>query len=155
MRTIIGLVVVLIVIVGAIYFTQNYVKGNPFLFAQTGTATINGKNFKVTVAKRDDQKQIGLSEKASLNKDEGMIFVYDSPGYYSFWMKGMKFPIDIIFLKDNTVVTVYENVQPVKENESPLLYQPQEPANSVLELTAGSAKDNKITKGTKITTKNI
>ncbi len=59
---------------------------------------VNDQTFKVIVAKSDKDKQIGLSEKNKIEQDQGMLFIFDNPDYHSFWMKDMKFPIDIIYI---------------------------------------------------------
>ena len=55
----------------------------------------------------------GLSIKNTLNESEGMLFPFDTPGEYSFWMKDMKFPIDIIWIDSNyKIVYIEKNLQP-------------------------------------------
>ena len=83
------------------------------IFARLGkstTVSMNNKTFKVTVAKTIEEKQKGLSGQKSLGQDKGMLFVFNEKGYYSFWMKDMKFPIDIIFIDGETIVTIYKNI---------------------------------------------
>ena len=66
-----------------------------------------------------------------------MLFLYDTPDYYQFWMKGMAFPLDIIFIRDSTIVTIARNVPPpIGDSELPR-YGPDEPADKVLEINAG------------------
>ena len=52
----------------------------------------------------------GLAVKNQLKENEAMLFVFEKPGKHSFWMKDMKFPIDIIWL-DSTgkIVHIEEN----------------------------------------------
>ena len=72
--------------------------------------------------------------------DLGMLFLFDTPSFPSFWMKEMKFPIDIIFINNDRVTTVHKNVQPPESPTSPLtVYKPTEPSDKVLELNAGQA----------------
>jgi uncharacterized membrane protein (UPF0127 family) len=71
-------------------------------------------------------------------------------------MKNMKFPIDIIFIRDNKIVTIHQNVPAPKSPADNLpLYQPSEPADAVLEITAGLSQKNGFTKGDTITFKNL
>jgi uncharacterized membrane protein (UPF0127 family) len=51
-------------------------------------------------------------------------------------MKGMRFPIDIIWINDNKIVDISKNV-PVSTNSILFTYAPKEPVNQVLELNAG------------------
>ena len=43
----------------------------------------------------------GLSSKSSLKENEGMLFVLNSSSRRGFWMKDMKFAIDVIWLNEN------------------------------------------------------
>lgn len=123
---------------------------------KTPTAEIGSQVYKLEVADTDQEKQIGLSGRDSLGENQGMVFVFDNPGLYSFWMKEMKFPIDIIYLNGNRVVTVIENAAaPSSENEELPIYQPEEKANRVLELKAGTAKAHGIQKGSEIKLENL
>lgn len=82
----------------------------------------------------------GLSGRKSLADNQGMLFVFPQEGYHSFWMKGMLFPIDIIWLdKDYKVVYVKENAQPCTFLYCPL-YTPNKPAQYVLEAVPGTFK---------------
>lgn len=145
-----GLAVVL-----AFIFSTTVLKNNQF-FKATPTVSVNNQSIKVTVAESTEDKQIGLSKFSSLPKDEGMLFPFERPGRYPFWMKEMKFPIDIIYLNKNKVVTVFENVEPPKnKNENPPIYQPTEQADNVLEINAGLSKEYGIKKGTEVKYENI
>ena len=53
----------------------------------------------------------GLSGVGKLCRDCGMLFVFGKPKIQSFWMYGMKFPLDFVFIRDSRVVEVVENVQ--------------------------------------------
>ena len=105
---------------------------------KTPTATINNHTFKLELAKTQQEKQIGLSKKKILEKNAGMLFKFEKRGYYSFWMKDMKFPIDIIYIKDNRIVTIHKNVNPpINANERLPIYNSKEPADTILEINAG------------------
>jgi len=68
-----------------------------------------------------------------------MLFVYDRPDLYGFWMKGMRFDIDIVWIHDGHIVGIAHRVP---HDVSPPLptYHPPEPVDSVLEVAAGSAE---------------
>jgi hypothetical protein len=53
----------------------------------------------------------GLSGRESLDVD-GMLFVFDESVIRTFWMKDMRFAIDIIWLNDGKVIGVENDVQP-------------------------------------------
>jgi len=91
---------------------------------------------------RDDASQTkGLGGKDSLEYDRGMLFVFDKEGKYTFWMKDVKFPIDIIWIsKDKKVVDYYKNaeIQLGVPDGQLKVYAPQSPAQYVLEVNAGT-----------------
>lgn len=100
-------------------------------------AEIKGHKFQLLIAKSDQDKQIGLSKYKSLPKNQGMLFVFDKKGMYSFWMKDMKFPLDIIFIRDNKIVTIYQNL-PINNLA---IHSPTEDVDKVLEINANLSKD--------------
>ena len=113
---------------------------------------IKGHSFQVELARTDKEKQIGLSKYTkSIPQDNGMLFIFDKPGFYSFWMKDMKFPIDIIFINQNKIVTIYQNV-PVKKLT---IYSPATASDKVLEINANLSKKYGFSAGDLVTFKNI
>ena len=81
----------------------------------------------------------GLAGRAGLKDDEGMYFVFDNPDRYGFWMKGMLFPIDIIWIKEESVIGFHENLEP-DNSSSPQIYYPPAPVDRVLEVKAGNVE---------------
>src|ERR1700692_755578 len=111
--------------------------------------TIDNHTYSVEVATTTAEQQQGLSGKNSLPQDQGMLFVFKTPGLYAFWMKGMKFPLDIIFIKDNKIVSISKNVpvpKDAKETNLPI-YTSAAPANRALEINAGQATTYDFQKG--------
>ncbi|MBT4277920.1 DUF192 domain-containing protein [Candidatus Falkowbacteria bacterium] len=78
----------------------------------------------------------GLSGRDSLCQDCGLFFVFDEKDTHIFWMKDMKFPIDIIWIDDNTVVEIAKNAE-IPSNGNIPSYTPSKKANKVLEVNAG------------------
>lgn len=111
---------------------------------------INNKTFNVYVAKSEIEKQIGLSSKNKISPNQGMLFLFDKPDYYSFWMKEMKFSIDIIYIENNKVITVISDVKPPTDSKSLLIYKPKKKSDMVIEINAGLAKKYNIREGTSI-----
>src|SRR5208282_2732770 len=58
---------------------------------------IGGVVLTVELAATATAQERGLSGRASMPSNEGMLFVFDHPSYWSFWMTDMKFPLDIIW----------------------------------------------------------
>lgn len=136
---------VLLVIAGAGAAYVAFVKYGALLpFAQKNQAAhvsafLAGRRFTLEVANTDEKRLIGLSGRASIDTQEGMLFVFDKPALYPFWMRGMQFPIDIIWLKDKSVVDVREKV--AIEAGGPLhTYYPRSAADAAIELNAGAVE---------------
>jgi uncharacterized membrane protein (UPF0127 family) len=82
-------------------------------------------------------RELGLSGRTGLKKDEGMLFVFDKPGKYGFWMKDMLFPIDMVWIsEDGLVVNVERNVTP---ESYPKAFINTIDAKHVLEINQGTA----------------
>lgn len=118
-------------------------------------AQVNGKKISLLLAKSDKERQRGLSGRDKLSEDQGMLFLFEKKGTYGFWMRDMKFNIDIIYIDDETVVHLVENAPSGAQAPNLTIYTPDKPANKVLELNAGGAKKYGIRIGTKITFKGI
>lgn len=80
--------------------------------------SIGDKDYTVEVAEEQEDKYKGLSERTSLKKDEGMLFVYDHPQTLEFTMEDTNIDLDIIFIDENGHVT---SVYPCKaHSEEPV-----------------------------------
>lgn len=107
-----------------------------------------GKNtFLVEVAKTPSQKTKGLGNRDRISKKEGMIFIHSFAARHPFWMKGMRFDLDFIFIRDDKVIEVIENIPAPKPGESPQYVLAKIPFTSVVELNAGSVARFGITPG--------
>lgn len=123
---------------------------------QPAQVTVNDASFQVELAETEAEKQIGLSDTENLSENEGMLFLFDEPGFYSFWMRNMNFPIDIIFINGDRVTTVISNALPPSETGGSLpTFQPTEESDKVLEVNAGIAKKYNITEGSIIDINNL
>ena len=102
---------------------------------------INQHKFMVDVAETDGQKARGLDIYDKLPLEKGMIFPFKTDGKYSFWMKGMKFPIDIIYIKNDKIAEIFSNIpNPKTSTETPAIVTPHENINYVLEINAGLSR---------------
>lgn len=113
-----------------------------------GVVVIEDKRFAVTVADDPQERAQGLSGRSKLGKDQGMLFVFNSPDYYCFWMEDMNFPIDIIWVNEaRSVIDVQSDVAP---DSYPQSFCPSEPAQYVIELNQEVAEENNISRGSKV-----
>lgn len=153
MKKILFLFLLLLVLVAGVVFVQNYLKTNNLsFFGKSPTLAINDRVFELKVAKSQEEKEIGLSETKSLSDNQGMIFLFDKPDYYSFWMKNMQFSIDIIYIDNDHIVTIFQDVQPPKEKNASLpIFNSTQPADMVLEINSGLSKKYNFKEGDKVT----
>jgi hypothetical protein len=110
---------------------------------------INNQEIKVEIVDSPLAQAKGLADRNSIGENEGMLFIFPRPAIQRFWMKGMKFPIDIIWIKNNQVVGFEENVLPeMAARETDLkIYSSPEPVDKVLEMKANSVKRLQIKVG--------
>lgn len=91
----------------------------------------------------------GLSGRTSVPQGYGMLFVFPKADTYSFWMKDMLVPIDIVWLSDNgTIVGIEESV--VSETYPGTTFEAPEPVRLVLEMRAGESRARGYKVGDKI-----
>lgn len=111
---------------------------------------INGQKIKVELAKTPSEKYQGLGGRKSLAGNEGMLFIYD--GYYlpTFVMRDIRFPLDIIWVKDGMVVGWEKNISAPKVGELLIPYQPKTFINYVLEVNSGFIDKYNIKIGDKV-----
>lgn len=159
MKTILGLFALLLLVIGAIAYTQHMPIGGLFNAKNKNpNIVIDNHIFTLLVAQTDQEKNTGLSNKTTLPKDTGMLFIFNSPLNIPFWMKNMKFPIDIIFIADNKILRILSNVpipaEGANDDEIPK-YTSLTPYNNVLEITAGLAKEYKFKVGDSVKIENL
>ncbi|MBI2482501.1 MAG: DUF192 domain-containing protein [Candidatus Vogelbacteria bacterium] len=134
------IVVVIIILILAILIWPKKIKPdqNYLSFGET--------NIKIELADTPAKQELGLSGRESLAQDTGMLFIFDKPGRYGFWMKEMRFAIDIIWLDSEwRIVGIHYNINP---STYPTVFYPTEPAQYVLEVNARWTSQNNIATGT-------
>jgi uncharacterized protein len=113
---------------------------------ERAVVNVGGAVVRADVAADQATLERGLSGRDSLAPDAGMLFLLpnDSP---AIWMKGMKFPIDVVWIKDGRVVDVTADLPPPDGPGALPTYSPDRPANRALEVNAGWAARNGIARG--------
>ena len=123
-----------------------------FSFAQTifsptlnkdflSSVCINENCFQVASAKTQSERERGLMNVGSLDKDKGTLFIFDKDGIYPFWMKNTLINLDIIWIDSNKkIVFIKENAEPCKNFICPSIV-PLVKASYVLEINAGLCQE--------------
>lgn len=109
-------------------------------------AFFGGLSLTLEYVTSTEQHQRGLSGRTDIPEKYGMLFVFERPGNYGFWMKDMLVPIDIFWLdKDFRVITLNNSVS---TSTYPTVFYPTSPASYVLETKAGFGIEHGIATGT-------
>jgi uncharacterized membrane protein (UPF0127 family) len=117
------------------------------------TATIDNVEIELLLARTAQERQQGLSDREKLQDNQGMLFIFDQQDVEpAFWMKDMRFGVDMLWINDNKIVQINENVEPEPgvSDSNLKLYAPSEPIDYVLELNAGTAQKNNFKVGDSI-----
>ena len=134
--------VLLILIAGTLY--AGYVFFRP---VSTTQIVIGGVTLNLEIAATAADQQKELSDRTSMAPDHGMLFVFDSEGNWGFWMKDMRFPLDIIwFDSQRDAVFIEQALLPCTLQDCPV-YTPPVKAMYVLEVNAGLVRAYNISLG--------
>ncbi|MGP1384707.1 MAG: DUF192 domain-containing protein [Thainema sp.] len=106
----------------------------------TAEADMNGKIIQLEVAETQQQQAMGFMFRSEIPDNRGMLFPFDPPRRVSFWMKNVRVPLDMVFLRDGEVVAIASNVSPCTSDPCPT-YGPPEVIDSVIELRGGRAAE--------------
>ena len=128
--------VILIVVLGLLaiaYYSFSYFNNQP-------TVTISGHVFEVDVATDPDDIETGLSGRKDLADDQAMLFIFPRKQELAFWMHGMNFNIDLLWIDGNKVLDYEKNMPAPNKNTAirdlPRFF-PSQPVDKVLEMKAG------------------
>ena len=106
---------------------------------------IAGVSVKVDLALTPGEQEQGLSGRAGLDDNTGMLFVFNKPDKYLFWMKDMNFSIDMIWI-DSKMKVIYIK-KDAKPESFPESYGPDAPALYVLEVPDNFSDNNNLQVG--------
>ena len=151
-KFVIQFVLLVVVIFVALMFYTGRMANIPFLSqpAHLREVTINEVKFKVELADTPDKRRRGLGGRESLATDSGMLFVFERMDKYHFWMKGLKFPLDFIWIKGDKILDILSNVLPPsgeQTDDSLPIYSSKMEIDKVLEVNGGVVERLKIKVG--------
>ena len=103
---------------------------------------INGIDLLVDIADEPNEQAQGLSGKDKMAENKGMLFIFPQPLVASFWMKDMRFALDMLWIDANSIIVgITKNISP---DTFPKTFQPPSPIKYVLEVNSGWSDRNKI-----------
>lgn len=149
------LLIVILLVFARDYTSGSLLRGQSQGQAQTQkkgvtTVTINDLTVDAKILSQTSDRKKGLSGKESLPLTGGVFFAFENSGSYPFWMKDMKFAIDIIWIDENKrVVYIVHNAppEPGRDEDELTLYRPDSASLYVLEINAGLSARYGITVG--------
>ena len=101
--------------------------------------SIGETRIPVELAITKEEQQLGLGERDTLKWGHGMLFVHERPEFRRYWMKGMRFDIDIIWIRNDRISSIAHRVRHVPEENGPTI-RSRELVDQVLEVPAGYAQ---------------
>ncbi len=99
------------------------------------------------------EQSLGLGYRNGLEPGRGMLFVFPEPAELGFWMKGMRFCIDIIWIANGEIVGAAENACPDPEgteDSDRARRRSDQPVSHVLEMPAGWVAEHGFGPGTPV-----
>lgn len=119
----------------------------------TAEVTVGDVPVTVELAISAEDQSLGLGYRNGLEPGHGMLFLFEEPAERNFWMRGMRFCLDIIWIAGGEIVNASENACPdppdTEDGDRPL-YGSGEPVTQVLEMPAGWLADNGFGPGTPV-----
>ncbi len=115
---------------------------------------INGKEISAKISDIPVQLKVAstlksqstgyMHEEIPPSKNRGILFIYDEPMPLSFWMKNVRFPLDIVFFDSNMKYINHhtmETADNLSDDQLPK-YRSHDPARFAVELPAGWCEKN-------------
>lgn len=125
----------------------------PILFLKEATLVLiksSGEfitKLDIEIANSPYERQTGLMYRTILEKNQGMLFIFDKESFLTFYMKNTYIPLDLIFINDNKeIVSIYKNSKP--NNTSSI--SSKLPSKYVLEVNEGFCENYNLKIGDKI-----
>ena len=157
---IIFLAILIIVLAGGLIFFEKIKPDYEIIKIKILDSATQSVKFQgeVEIADTAIERAKGLSRRKCLKDNngicpslaEGMLFLFKEQNNQSFWMAGMNFPLDIIWINGDKIVDISKNIQSPKSGELPAIVSPSMEVDKVLEISAGSVDKFDIKAGDKL-----
>jgi uncharacterized membrane protein (UPF0127 family) len=116
--------------------------GNPWVWVSLGRVTVQAEAVRTPA-----RLYLGLSNRRSLPEGHGMLFLMPEKEEQTFCMRGMRFPLDFIWINQRRVAGITRNVPPTFAGD---LKSPG-PVDEVLEVPGGFAQKYGVRVGDRVT----
>ena len=105
-----------------------------------------GEAFDVESAMTQSDLLQGLMYRNSIPEKHGMLFPFYPPRAVTFWMKNTRVPLDMLFMRNKTIVNIVHSAPPCTSNPCPT-FDSIVPVDMVIELPGGTAEKLNIDLG--------
>lgn len=152
-------VVLTVIVLAALYATFNATLIDTLVKSQglventpqaTKKVKVGETIINVEVADTAELRAKGLGGRASMDSQSGMLFVFPETKKYQFWMKGLSFPLDFIWITNGRVTDILKNIPMPSAGQSDQnlpVYEPVVPVNQMVEVNAGFVDAHNIKVG--------
>ncbi len=114
---------------------------------QTGlpkiTLKADGQSIQADVAATEESRQHGLMFRTKMGKNEGMLFVFTSPGYYAMWMRNTPINLAVAYMDDQGKILSIHEMAAFNETS----HQAAGPTRYALEMNAKWFAQHKVKVG--------
>ena len=114
---------------------------------KTSQVRIGAHPLKVEVAQSEPQRMQGLMFRDKMGAEDGMLFIFDEPGYHSIWMKNTLIPLSVAFVDKDGVILNIADMEPQTLDS----HMAAGPAVYAIETNRGWYADKKVKAGDKVT----
>lgn len=121
----------------------------------TAQALIKDQVVELEVAQTRQQQATGLMSRENLADNRGMLFPFSPPKIVSFWMKNVLIDLDMIFMREGTVIAIQHSAPPCQTTPCPTYGPKGEIIDQVIELRGGRAIELGIQAGDRILIQSI
>ena len=111
-----------------------------------GTIRVGDRAITVELARTPDEQSTGLMYRDRLATDEGMIFLYEHPRTFSFWMKNTRIKLSIAFVDAAGRIFQIEDMEPFSED----LIRSTGTGIAAIEMNRGWFADNDVAVGSRV-----
>jgi uncharacterized membrane protein (UPF0127 family) len=109
----------------------------------------NNKRIRLTVevVDRSDTRERGLMFRRNLNRDQGMLFVFEREQHRRFWMKNTYISLSIAYINKYGIINEIYDMKPIDTSR---IYPSIHPAQFAIEVNQGWFARNKVKKGCRV-----
>jgi uncharacterized membrane protein (UPF0127 family) len=108
--------------------------------------TIGKHALRAEVVQTDEERSKGLMFRKTLGRDDGMLFIFDDPGYHAMWMMNTLIPLSVAFVDRDGVILNVEDMEPQTTDS----HTAAGPAKYAIETNRGWFAEKKIKPGDKV-----